>query len=270
MIDTNKNEIQDSSNIKFMALGFIGALLGAVIGAVPWAIALYFGWFVGWLGFIIGYLSIKGYELLGGKRGKFKIAAICIATIIGVVLGNVSGYILSIYNELSKLYEISIGDSIRLFFEVMGESDVIGDFLFDLFLGFVFAALGVWTLIKNEIKKTNENEIDVVNQNNNALNEDVVDNTVPKTTGGKYFFDINYKGYNIKIENKFKECHLVINDEIKDTYKGVIVFNHTLKANIEIENEQVEIIYELKNGFPRAKISLSANGNILIEKKILR
>ena len=113
MIDTNKNEISNSSNIKFMVLGLTGALLGALIGAIPWAIALYFGWFVGWLGFVIGFLSIKGYELLGGKRGKFKIVSICIATIISVVLGNVAGEVFSIIKEL-KQYSAKVYQSVTV------------------------------------------------------------------------------------------------------------------------------------------------------------
>jgi len=158
---------QEQPSLSKYLLGFIGALLGALIGTIPWAIAACFGWFVGWLGFAIGFLSMKGYDLLGGKKGGIKkVIIICLTTVIGVVLGNMTGDILSLWKELSK-FGATLGASIRIYFEHIGDPDIIGNVLLNLILGLVFAALGVWSLFKGMIAK--EKNLNAEIQNNEQL-----------------------------------------------------------------------------------------------------
>ena len=85
---------------------------------------------------------------------------------------------------------------------------------------------------------------------------------------GKVFFDVDYMGHNIKVLNTWKHCSLIIDDVVNDTYKSVIAFNFTLKGTIVLENETVEIAFEFRNGFPRAKLLLSANGQPIATGKI--
>jgi len=84
----------------------------------------------------------------------------------------------------------------------------------------------------------------------------------------KVFFDVDYMGHSIKVLNKYNECSLVINDTVRDTYKSMVALNFTLKGAIEIENKGVEIVFMLKNGFPRAKLLLTANGQEIAAGKI--
>jgi len=84
----------------------------------------------------------------------------------------------------------------------------------------------------------------------------------------KVFFEVNYMGHSIRVINKWNECSLVIDDVVMDTYKSMIGFNFKLKGEIETEEEKVEIIFELKNGFPRAKLYLTANGQQIATGKI--
>ena len=171
----------EQPNTKYL-IGFIGALLGALIGAVPWAVASYFGWFVGWLGFLIGFLSIKGYEILGGKKGKMKIVIVCLTTVLGVFMGNIAGDVMSVWKELSEL-GVSLGESIQFYFEILGEPEVINDFLINLGLGLVFAALGVFGLFKEMVDKSKGNNIDMtpqvitMNANGEMVNVEPVINT---------------------------------------------------------------------------------------------
>ena len=84
----------------------------------------------------------------------------------------------------------------------------------------------------------------------------------------KVFFDVDYMGHSIKVLNKHNECSLVINNTVRDTYKSIIALNFTLKGTIEIENKDVEIVFMLKNSFPRAKLFLIANGQEIAAGKI--
>ena len=84
----------------------------------------------------------------------------------------------------------------------------------------------------------------------------------------KVFFDIDYKNHNIKVTNKSNDCSLVIDDVVVDTYKALIAANFSLKGNIKVEKENIEIVFQLKNGFPRCKMQLSANGEQLAMKKM--
>ena len=84
----------------------------------------------------------------------------------------------------------------------------------------------------------------------------------------KVFFDVDYMGHNIKVLNKWNDCSLIIDDVVKDTYTSVIALNFTLKGTIIIENEAVEIVFELRNSFPRAKLLLTAKGQPIATGKI--
>jgi len=86
----------------------------------------------------------------------------------------------------------------------------------------------------------------------------------------KVFFDIDYKNHNIKVTNKWNDCSLVIDDVVVDTYRALIAANFALKGNIKVGKEKVEIVFQLKNSFPRCKILLSANGEQLAMKKMFR
>lgn len=50
--------------------GTLGAFIGGMVGAIPWAIVYAIGFFVGWLGYLIGFLALKGYTWFGGKVKK--------------------------------------------------------------------------------------------------------------------------------------------------------------------------------------------------------
>ena len=85
----------------------------------------------------------------------------------------------------------------------------------------------------------------------------------------KVFFDVDYMGHNIKVLNKWNDCSLIIDDVVKDTYTSVIAPNFTLKGTIMIENEPIEIAFELIIGFPRAKLLLTAKGQPIASGKLL-
>lgn len=60
--------------------GIVGAFLGAFLGSILWGAALVWGHLVHVLGFFIGWLSNKGYDLLHGKPGKGKTVSMVLIT----------------------------------------------------------------------------------------------------------------------------------------------------------------------------------------------
>lgn len=140
-------------------LGTIGAFSGALIGAIPWAVASYFGWFVGWFGFLIGIASKKGYELLNGKESRAKGIVIIIATVLGVIIAESVAIMVSLgVMWTQEGYEFNILDIIYSYaYALATDSGVLLAVLGDIALGLVFAALGIWSLIRDIFKTTGKN-----------------------------------------------------------------------------------------------------------------
>lgn len=68
--------------------GLVGALIGAVLGAAVWGVVGILTQRVfSLLGFLLGFLCAKGYELLKGREGVAKIVIVILCVILAVVLG---------------------------------------------------------------------------------------------------------------------------------------------------------------------------------------
>lgn len=139
--------------------GTIGAFIGAIIGAIPWAVAYYFGWFVGWLGFLVGIAAKKGYELLNGKESRAKGVAVIIATILGVIVAESAAIMVSVgviwaqegatFSVLDVVYSY--------FYTLISDTETLMLVIKDIALGLVFAALGIWSTIREIFKATGKN-----------------------------------------------------------------------------------------------------------------
>lgn len=126
------------------AMGALGALLGAAVGAVVWAIVLYGGYIASLVGLLIGFLALKGYDLLHGKQGKGKLPILIVTVVLGVVLGTVGSILLQIVELMSD--GTFMGGAEYIFWyleEVLSYPDVQTALLKDMGLGLLFAALGV-------------------------------------------------------------------------------------------------------------------------------
>lgn len=135
--------------------GTLGALLGAAIGAVLWAVILIAGYVASIAGLAIGFLSQKGYDLLKGRQGKGKVAILIVATIIGVALGTLGGYIGAYLVEFGG--EFGFGEIV---YAAVG--DLLGDpsaIFGDLVMGLLFAALGVYALLRNTGKAVADDKL---------------------------------------------------------------------------------------------------------------
>lgn len=134
--------------------GAIGALVGALVGAVVWAAVLCMGYVAALVGLLIGWLSGKGYDLMNGKKDKAKVLIIAFAVIVGVVLGTVGGYAVSLWTETNNyLAEFGVealpaSDILPIFVEMMADSEFVGYIVKDILIGLLFAALGVFPMLK--------------------------------------------------------------------------------------------------------------------------
>ena len=138
------------------ATGFVGALIGSVLGAIPWAIALYFGFFVSMLGFVIGFLAQKGYDLARGRIGKGKIAIVIIASIFGVLLGNVLSDVMMLTQLIrnGEIFGATLGDIPGMLTAAYTDIEFLKGTMADLGMGLFFALLGMYGMIR-ELYRSN-------------------------------------------------------------------------------------------------------------------
>lgn len=130
--------------------GFAGAILGSLLGAIPWAIVLYMGYVASIMGLLISFLARKGYELFHGKNGKGKIAIVIIASVVGVIVGNLlsDAAILVVMIQNGELYGAGFSDIPSLMAALFGDPEYVKMFLENLILGLVFAFLGMIGMIR--------------------------------------------------------------------------------------------------------------------------
>lgn len=146
MQQENQQEIEQAKleDTGSVGMGFLGALVGGLLGGVVWALIMYFGYVAAIVGFLIGWLSKKGYELLHGRKGVGKVISIVAASLIGVLFGCFASDLLTlvvmIHNgELFADYS-DIPYVLSFLFQ---DPEYISAFLRNFALGVFFALLGM-------------------------------------------------------------------------------------------------------------------------------
>ncbi len=144
-------------------MGLLGAALGATIGAILWAVVLMLGYVASLVGLVIGLLAEKGYTLFKGKQGRGKLVILIAAIIFGVLLGTFGAYGISLAVEISKgafVDGITYGDIpgiILLMIQQDGEFRASA--LANVAMGLLFAALGVYALIRKTGKEVSGQKV---------------------------------------------------------------------------------------------------------------
>ena len=131
--------------------GTVGALVGALIGSVLWALVLSAGYVASIVGFVIGWLAEKGYNLLKGKQGKGKIAILIIAVIIGVIVGNfaLDAYELFVMISNGEVIGYTVTDIPGMIvILLMNNSEYFSAVMGNMGIGLLFAGLGVFSLLR--------------------------------------------------------------------------------------------------------------------------
>ena len=106
---------------------------------------------MGWLGFLIGIAAEKGYSILGGKAGKAKMWIVLGFSLLGVIIAQVVGDMVSLIPLVSRgeVY-FTYGDIPNVIWTLLCEnSEYQRSFIGNIVLGFIFALLGTFTLLRN-------------------------------------------------------------------------------------------------------------------------
>ena len=131
--------------------GAIGAVVGALLGAAVWGLVLYFGYVASIIGLLIGWLANKGYDLLHGRQGKGKIVILIFAIILGVLVGTLApdAVYLGQMIDAGELPGFTYGNIPSMIITLLvQDSEYVRSVAANSLLGLLFAALGVYGLLK--------------------------------------------------------------------------------------------------------------------------
>ena len=146
----SENEAEGQGKPGNYFTGFLGALLGSAIGAVLWAVILNLGYVASIVGFVIGWLAEKGYNLLHGKQGKLKAVILCIVVILGVLLGTFAADAFTLLTMIQdgSLAGFELSEIPAMIFALFaGDAEYRSITIKNVLMGLLFAALGVFSLI---------------------------------------------------------------------------------------------------------------------------
>lgn len=149
-IDADNMQRAEEDNGSYL-LGLVGALGGSTLGAVLWAIVLNMGYVASLVGLVIGWLAEKGYNLLKGKQGKAKVAILILAIIFGVLLGTFGADAFTLVGMVhdGELPGFALSDIPMIIIVLMAEdAEYRGAMLSNILMGLLFAALGVFALLR--------------------------------------------------------------------------------------------------------------------------
>lgn len=154
--ETTRRREEDTGSY---GLGLLGALLGAALGAIAWALVLNLGYVASVVGLLIGWLAYKGYDLLHGKQGKGKVPVLILAVIFGVVLGTFASDAFTLVEMITggELPGMSLTEIPQIIAILMAEdAEYRGAVLGNCAMGLLFAALGVWGILRQAGKETGD------------------------------------------------------------------------------------------------------------------
>ena len=137
-------------------MGLLGAIIGAFVGGLVWAAALLAGFISALIGLLIGFLAQYGYKLFKGKQGKGKIAILIVAIIFGVLVGNFAADSFTLAQMISagELPGWTYGDiPLSIVAMLIADSEYLTSTLLNLGQGLLFAALGVFALLRKASKE---------------------------------------------------------------------------------------------------------------------
>ncbi len=127
-------------------LGLIGAIVGVLLGSVLWIVIGQIGFIAGIAGFAIVFGGMKGYELLGGRLSKAGIVICVLLSLLTIIGAEFVSIVIALYQELSKLYAVTIQDVVAWIPDLMKEPEVAGGVAKDLIVGY---ALAIWASFAN-------------------------------------------------------------------------------------------------------------------------
>ena len=137
--------------------GAIGAVLGGIIGIIPWVLIGLLGYIAAISGLLMAWLSYKGYLLLGGKKGRgmvwILVIVLIVFTYVGVMTSEIVAYaVQGGYDLTSEAF---------IFMLTAPFSPEGGGFWGQIALGWLFAGLGSFGLIRKANKEASGKDLAV-------------------------------------------------------------------------------------------------------------
>lgn len=152
--------------------GAVGAIIGGILGIIPWVLIGMIGWIAAVSGLIMAYLSHKGYMLLKGKVGKGMIWILIVVLVVFTYVAVLISMGVMVMQELGlSLSDIYIFKFLQtmLVFPFTSEPGV-GEIWLQLALGWLFAGLGSYRILKKARKESSGKDL-AVQRINNDLNQ---------------------------------------------------------------------------------------------------
>ncbi len=140
--------------------GALGAFGGALLGSLVWALVLMMGYVASLVGLLIGWLSEKGYTLLKGRQGKGKVWILIGAIVFGVCAGTLLSDVLMLAKLIGSgdMPGFVMSDIPLLMTWVLADPEYLLGTGGNILMGLMFAALGVFSMLRKTGKDVAERE----------------------------------------------------------------------------------------------------------------
>lgn len=157
---------QERSTTGSYAAGAAGAVLGGVIGIIPWILFALIGFISAISGLIMAYLSYKFYLLFKGKQGKGMFIVIILVLIVFTYFGVIASSVAYFVKE-NTFYDIPTIDLFILSLQIpfIVDAAEAGPIWGELALGWIFAGLGSFSIIRKVKKHSDGKNLNVTRIN---------------------------------------------------------------------------------------------------------
>ena len=149
-----------------VGLGIVGALGGSLIGAVLIVLIARLGFVSIWSGVAMGFLTMFGYEKLGGKQS---IVGIIVSAVIMVLL-TVFAHRVDWAIEITSALKMNIFEAFSRVREIIDYSDLNSEYTSSLLMMLLFTAIGAVIAVVGQVKgHKNEQKSFVISEPRQAL-----------------------------------------------------------------------------------------------------
>ena len=129
--------------------GAVGAFIGAAIGGAAIVLLSQMGFVASISGFVLAVCTLKGYELLGGKRSAVGIVLSIILMLLTPYVADRISWALVIMEE----FDVGFADAFAAVHNVIAMAEMTGDYFKELAMLYGFTALGAFGTLRDTIKK---------------------------------------------------------------------------------------------------------------------
>ena len=142
-------EVKPAENF---VLGLVGALIGAAIGGASIIGLGQLGYIASISGVILAFCTLKGYELLAKGLSTKGVIVCAVLMLVTPFLADYLNWGIVLYKELSPL-GATFAECMEILPEVLKDGEVVGDYLKNLGMLYLFVVLGGFYIVKNAFKK---------------------------------------------------------------------------------------------------------------------